>query len=61
VVQLIKAVEAASVSASIPTLWLHTETAERLYARAGWRTVEIVQREGKNPASLMRRDFKTEA
>ena len=57
VIPLIKAVEAAAVSASIPTLWLHTETAKHIYAKAGWQTVEIVRREGKNPATLMRRDF----
>ncbi len=57
VIELIKAVELAAVTAAIPTLWLHTDTAERIYAKAGWRTVEIVQREGKNAATLMRRDF----
>jgi hypothetical protein len=50
-------VESAALAAVIPTLWLHTDTAERIYAKAGWRTVEIVQRDGKAPATLMRRDL----
>jgi N-acetylglutamate synthase-like GNAT family acetyltransferase len=57
VIPLIQAVEAAAVAASIPTLWLHTDTAARIYASSGWRTAEIIQRAGKNPATLMRRDF----
>jgi N-acetylglutamate synthase-like GNAT family acetyltransferase len=57
VIRLIQAVEAAAVAASVPALWLHTDTAERIYAKAGWQTVEIVQREGKKPANLMRRIF----
>jgi hypothetical protein len=37
---------------------LHTDTAEGIYAKAGWRTVEIVQREGgKPPATVMRLDL----
>jgi GNAT superfamily N-acetyltransferase len=54
--QLIAAVERLAREASIPTLWLYTNTAERLYARAGWRTVEIVQHDGR-PFALMRRDL----
>jgi hypothetical protein len=58
VLSLINAVESAAVAAGVPSLWLHTDTAERIYLRAGWRTVEIVQREGgKLQATLMRRDF----
>jgi len=45
------------VSASVRTLWLHTEHAERIYAKAGWRTVEIVERKGNAPVTLMRRDL----
>jgi hypothetical protein len=53
VIPLIQAVEAAPVAAGIPTLWLHTDTAAWVYAKAGWRTVEIVQRQGgKPPATL---------
>ena len=54
---LIQAVEAAARSAAVPTLWLFTNTAERVYARAGWRRVETVEREGKSPVALMRRDL----
>ena len=52
---LIGAVEAAARHAAIPTLWLYTNAAERIYARAGWRTVETFPRHGKVFA-LMRRD-----
>jgi len=57
VVPLIDAVEAACRSASIRELWLYTNTAERVYARAGWRIFEIVQRRNKRPVTLMRRDL----
>jgi hypothetical protein len=57
VIPLIQAVEAASVAAAIPRLWLHTEHAEGIYAKAGWERVEVVQREGKSAVTLMRRDF----
>lgn len=51
---LIAAVEDAARTASIPTLWLYTNSAESLYARAGWQTVETVQHNGK-PYALMKR------
>jgi len=54
--RLVAAVEAECRAASIPTLWLYTRTAERLYARHGWRTVESFQRKG-NAHALMRRDL----
>lgn len=54
--QLIAGVEQEARKASIATLWLYTNTAERVYARAGWRTVETVQHDGK-PFALMRRDL----
>lgn len=54
---LVAAVEEACRAAGIPTLWLFTNTAERVYARAGWRTVEEVERDGKDPVTLMRRDL----
>jgi GNAT superfamily N-acetyltransferase len=58
VILLIRTIETAAVAAGIPVLWLYTDTAEGIYAKAGWRTVEIVQREGgKPPATVMRRDF----
>ncbi len=39
---LIAAVEAAGRAAAIPSLWLYTHSAERIYARVGWRTVEYL-------------------
>jgi hypothetical protein len=57
VIPLIQAVEAASIAAAIPTLWLHTEHAERIYARAGWQRIEVVQRKRKSAVTLMRRDL----
>jgi GNAT superfamily N-acetyltransferase len=53
---LIAAVEEECRTASIATLWLYTRTAERIYVRAGWRTVETIQHNGK-PYALMRRDL----
>lgn len=57
VIPLIQAVERAAIEASIPTLWLHTEHAKRIYAKAGWQEVEVVKRKGKAPVTLMRRIF----
>lgn len=54
---LIAAVEAACRAAGAATLWLHTNTAERVYARGGWVVVETVARDGKLPVTLMRRDL----
>jgi GNAT superfamily N-acetyltransferase len=54
--RLVSAVEQAARDAAIPTLWLYANKAERIYARAGWRTVETIQL-GGNPFALMRRDF----
>ena len=53
---LIAAVEREARSGSISTLWLYTNTAERIYARAGWQTVETVEHRGR-PYALMRRDL----
>jgi GNAT superfamily N-acetyltransferase len=52
--QLVTAVEQAAAAAAIPTLWLYTGRAARIYARAGWDTVEDIQHNGK-PFVLMRR------
>jgi GNAT superfamily N-acetyltransferase len=57
VIHLIQAVEVACRSAGVGTVWLHTTDAERVYARAGWHTVEVIQRRGKSPVTLMRRDL----
>ena len=54
--RLVAAVEAECRVAEIPALWLYTRTAEPLYARMGWKTVESFQRNGKTYA-LMRRDL----
>jgi GNAT superfamily N-acetyltransferase len=54
--RLVAAVEQEARAGAFPTLWLYTNKAERIYARAGWRTVEIVQHRGK-PFALMRRDL----
>jgi len=55
--RLVAAVEAAGRSASIPKLWLYTNTAEGLYARIGWRSVAAIQRCNRRPVTLMRRDL----
>jgi N-acetylglutamate synthase-like GNAT family acetyltransferase len=54
---LIAAVEHRCRSASIKTLWLHTNTAEQVYRRAGWETVEYVNRQDRLPTTLMRRSI----
>ncbi len=53
---LIAAVEQEARRASIPTLWLYMKTAERVYLRAGWQSVETIRHSGK-PFVLMRRDL----
>ncbi len=53
---LIGAVEQQGRAMSIPTLWLYTDTAERIYARAGWQAVETVEH-GSRPFTLMRRNL----
>jgi GNAT superfamily N-acetyltransferase len=59
-VRLIGAVELEARAASFRALWLFTNTAERIYARAGWLTVGTVQHDGK-PFALMRRDLLRES
>ena len=59
VMPLIRTVEDVAVAVGIPTLWLHTESAEPIYRKAGWRTVEVIQREGgRKPVTLMRRELR---
>jgi GNAT superfamily N-acetyltransferase len=53
---LIGAVEDECRRRSIPTLWLYTRSAEKVYRRAGWRTVETFLAGDKSYA-LMRRDL----
>jgi hypothetical protein len=57
VIHLIQAVEVACRFAGCGAVWLHTANAERVYARAGWHTVEAIQRQGRRPVTLMRRDL----
>ncbi|KTS30551.1 hypothetical protein NS228_16705 [Methylobacterium indicum] len=54
--RLVAAVEAEAAALSVPTLWLYTRTAEPLYARIGWRSVERFLHRDKVYA-LMRRDL----
>ncbi len=51
---LLHAFEGACRAASIPVAWLYTRTAERIYRRAGWESVELIHRVGKEPVVLMR-------
>jgi GNAT superfamily N-acetyltransferase len=53
---LVGAVEDECRRAAIGTLWLYTRSAEKVYTRVGWRTVETVAHNGKLYA-LMRRDL----
>lgn len=57
VIPLIQVVERAAMHALVRTLWLHTENAKHMYAKSGWREVEVVERAGRLPVTLMRRDF----
>lgn len=58
---LLAAFDAACRAASVPTAWLYTNTAERVYRRAGWQAVETIHRQGKLPVTLMRRDLSVQA
>ena len=53
---LVRRVEAFALAASVPVLWLHTETAESLYASLGWQRVGLEQDRG-HEVVLMRRDL----
>lgn len=57
---LLTAFDEACRAASIKTAWLYTNTAVLLYLQAGWRVAEVIQRSGKLPTTLMRRDFPIE-
>ena len=56
---LLAAFDTACAAASISTAWLYTNTAGRIYARAGWQVVETIERPGKLQVVLMRRDYAT--
>jgi GNAT superfamily N-acetyltransferase len=53
---LVRAVEEEALGRGVSALWLYTRSAETLYARLGWRTIEAVEHRGKVYA-LMRRDL----
>ena len=53
--------ERACRAASVEIAWLYTNTAERVYVRAGWETVEVIRRPGKLPVTLMRRIIPNES
>ena len=53
---LVRQVEAFALAASVPALWLCTETAEPLYASLGWQRVGMEQDRG-HLVTLMRRDL----
>ncbi|OAS21770.1 GNAT family N-acetyltransferase [Methylobacterium platani] len=55
-VRLVAAVEAQAAALGVATLWLYTRSAEGLYARIGWRTVEAFPYRERMYA-LMRRDL----
>jgi GNAT superfamily N-acetyltransferase len=57
--RLVAAVEHAARAAAIPTLWLYTRAAERLYAPLGWRPAGSALLAGE-PVTLMRRDLAPE-
>ncbi len=57
--RLVAAVETEAAHAGFSTLWLYTRTAERIYARVGWETVERLQHNGHSVA-LMRRTLGSE-
>jgi len=54
--RLVAAIEQRAAAAGVRTLWLYTGSAERIYARLGWSTVEQIVHQGR-PCTLMRRDF----
>lgn len=54
---LLAAFDEACRAAAIGTAWLYTNTAEPVYLRAGWQVAEVIQRQGKPPVTLMRRDL----
>jgi len=55
---LVKAVEQAARQEGVKTLWLYTNSAETLYARAGWERAGTISHLGV-PKALMRRTLPT--
>ncbi len=58
---LLAAFEAACRAASVETAWLFTNTAEHVYLKTGWETVEVIHRPDGASFSLMRRAIPGEA
>ena len=54
---LLAAFDEACQAASITTAWLYTNAATQVYLRSGWQVEEIIERQGKPPTTLMRRDL----
>lgn len=55
--RLLAAFEEACEAASIATAWLYTRRAAGLYLKCGWQVAGTVDRAGRRPVTLMRRDF----
>ena len=58
---LLAAFEAACRAASVETAWLFTNTAEHVYLRTGWETVEVVHRPDGEAFTVMRRIIPSQA
>ena len=54
---LLAAFNEACRAAAIERAWLYTNTAERVYLRAGWQVAEVIQRPAKLPVTLMYQDY----
>ena len=55
--RLIAAVEEAARSALLPIAWLYTNNARGLYKKNGWQAVDVVERKGRPPVTLMVKHF----
>lgn len=58
---LLGAFEKACRDASIETAWLFTNTAENVYLRTGWETIELVRRPDIEAFAVMRRAIPSQA
>ena len=58
---LVHKVEAAAAERGLDTLYLHTESAQRLYARLGWYEIGCERDARGAPVTLMARDLKESA
>jgi GNAT superfamily N-acetyltransferase len=55
--RLLAAFDEVCCAATIKTAWLYTTSAGGLYLKAGWRVAQTVERPGRRPVTLMRREF----